>query len=331
MEFASIRFNMLVAAALMLLGGMAQAQILPQWSRTLAAQHTLDDGVVDRRGWSVGTDGGMALATAAGSTAWPDNSVVLRRYDPSALRYERTIRLDSLPRRLGHVRSLLLAMDSGTMDLPGDFDHTGFVGAIDPAGNQRVLHAAYTDTPFLRTTHDAAGTVYVQTDAGSVRAIDPANGALRWEQPGREIAAAAAGVVLVDPAPAGAGPTTLTAVSADGTVQWTQSLDIDRQAAVHGGDRRDGRSRLLLQPGRSAECSKTPVTVTLDASGSLVRREQSCRLGTGSQALYSLSAHPAGVLALSATTVTALDSNGEQRWDFSLCLTALHRTTSIGP
>lgn len=466
MTCVSTALNALFAA--LLLGGSAQAQILPQWSREFTGQSYLDDGIVDRRSWSVAADGGTALATLAA------DGVVLRRYDPSGLRFENSIGLASLPRPLNHVRSLLLAVDNGTdalylainggtgvspggadicvllrvdaqgvqewaqdapdsasgagacvdmavaadgsllllregtlarvmrdgsrlwydgnvrthnahrgrallvdaqqrvvlsttagstatiqrrgldgslqgsylvpngmttskalgldllpdgavivageMDLPGAFDHTGFVSAIDPAGNPHLLHVAYTDTPFLRTTHDAAGTIYVQTGADSVRALAAADAALRWERPGREMAASAAGVVLVDPAAAGAGPTTLTAVSADDAVQWTRSLDTDRQAPAYGGDSSNGGSRLLLQPGRTTDCGNTPLLVTLDAGGSIAGRQQSCRLGTGSQVVYGLSAQVgAGVLARSDNAVSALDENGVLRWAFSLC------------
>lgn len=473
MKWVSTALNALLAA--LLLGGSAQAQLLPQWSREFTGQSYLDDVVVDRRSWSVSADGGTALATLAA------DGVVLRRYDPSGLRFENSIGLASLPRTLGHVRSLLLATDDGAdalylainggtdaspgaadicvllrvdaqgvrewaqdapdsasgagacvdmavaadgsllllregtlarvmrngsglwydgnvrthnahrgrallidaqqrvvlstqagstatiqrrgldgspqgsyhvpndttpskalgldllpngevvvagqMDLPGAFQQTGYVSALDPAGGLRLLHSAYTDTPFLRTTHDAAGTIYVQTGADSVRALAPADAALRWERPGREMAASAAGVVLVDPAAAGAGPTTLTALSVDGAQLWTQSLDSDRQAAVYGGDSSNGGSRLLLQPGRSTDCGNTPLLLTLDASGSIAGRLQSCRLGAGSQAVYGLSAHAgAGVLAGSVGTVSALDEHGALRWSFSLCpyCTPLH-------
>ncbi|TDR41232.1 outer membrane protein assembly factor BamB [Tahibacter aquaticus] len=204
---------------------------------------------------------------------------------------------------------------SGKMDLPGDFSQTGFVSRWSSAGALQLLNAAYTDTPYLRSVHDAAGNLFVLTGQNTVRAIDPLSGQLRWEQPASAMAARPDGVLLLAD-----GNSTVTAVDAAGIAGWTHTLSAQDIRFASGSSDPNLAPRLLLQSGDSTPaCGRGPEVLSFTASGAVAQRQKVCSIESGDE-VYQLDAVAGGgVGVLSQSRMRALDPAGIQQWEFDNC------------
>jgi PQQ-like domain len=204
----------------------------------------------------------------------------------------------------------------GRADLPGDAFQTGVL-FVFRGTERRVLSQASSDIPYLRAVHDSAGNLYVQTGAGSVRAFDADSGALRWERPAREIAAANAGVLIVEPATA--GDLQVKAYSVAGVERWTRTLPADAQDAAYGLPLATGISRIAVKSARSRpDCGNSAFIAAFDSVGEQVDNLQNCT--TPQRSEFTLDATvESGSLANAAYLVSAIGNDGAPRWQHETC------------
>ncbi|WP_133819981.1 PQQ-binding-like beta-propeller repeat protein, partial [Tahibacter aquaticus] len=203
---------------------------------------------------------------------------------------------------------------SGKMDLPGDFSQTGFVSRWSSTGTLQLLNVAYTDTPYLRSVHDAAGNLFVLTGQNTVRAIDPLSGQLRWEQAASAMAARPDGVLLTD------GNSTVTAVDAAGIAAWTHMLSAQDIRFASGSSDPNLTPRLLLQSGDSTPvCGRGPEVLSFTTTGAVAQRQKVCATAINDDVMQMQAAAGGGIGLLTRYRVRALDDSGTAQWEFDNC------------
>lgn len=255
-------------------------------------------------------DAQQRLAVAGG-----DTEPTVRRFDLDGLLVStHTLLQPPLP---GTIGSLDLLADgdivvTGSMDPAGGATQTGFVLRLGASGAVQPLYTAATDVPFTFSTHDTAGLLYVQGGDATVRAIAAADGQLRWQRPGRDVAALAAGAVLIQDQPSWFA----TAVSPQNVPLWSTAIahPADR-AQVRADD--SGSIHVVADVSiTTADCGPAPAVISLAVSdGAIAGNRRICRIELPLE-LRKLSALPqTGVLVqLGSSEVRSLDGRGAERW-----------------
>ena len=216
---------------------------------------------------------------------------------------------------------------TATTDPAGNASQTGALYLLSPSHTLRLLHVSPVDSPYMRSVHDDAGSIYVQagwiqpTSAETVRAIDPVSGQQRWERDAKELAARSDGVLVVARAGSGgSGLLTVSALSSTASSLWMTTLPADPNSPALGGALVGGRSHLRVSPlFGSADCGIGPVLFVVDASGAVQAQHKSCTREM-QRDLTALSAQSGfGVLANSGRQLRRFDSDGALRWEFVNC------------
>ncbi|TDR41235.1 sugar lactone lactonase YvrE [Tahibacter aquaticus] len=215
---------------------------------------------------------------------------------------------------------------TATTDPAGNASQTGALYLLSPSHSLRLLHVSPVDSPYMRSVHDDAGSIYVQagwiqpTSAETVRAIDPVSGQQRWERDAKELAARSDGVLVVARSGSGSGPLTVSALSSAASSLWTTTLPVDPNSPAMGGALLGGRSHLRVSPlFDSEDCGTGPVLFVLDDTGTVQAQHKSCTREM-QRDLTALSAQSGfGVLANSGRQLRRFDSNGALRWEFFHC------------
>ena len=204
---------------------------------------------------------------------------------------------------------------TGKMDLPGASSQTGFVSRWSSSGALQLLGVAGTDTPFLRSVHDAAGNIFVLTGQNTVRAIDPLSGQLRWEQAASAMAARPDGVLLLTD-----GNSKVSAVDAAGNVAWTHTLSAQDIRFASGSNDPSRTPRLLLQSGAGTPgCGRSPEVLSFAANGAVAERQKACFTAANDDILQMQAVAGGGIGLLTRYSVRALDDRGRQQWEFDNC------------
>lgn len=198
----------------------------------------------------------------------------------------------------------------------------GFVAFYSADGSRRLLVDTLPGEGYDRVMHDDAGNVYAFSgDTNTVSAIDIADGKVRWQYDGNDVAALASGVLISRRFRLRTGQLEVDFVDADGQLQWTRLLEASDGTAIGGAQRVDGGIALQLQIDRDETgCGKGPRIMTLDTAGNVSNTVAGC-LTTRSLRVIGADAQPGvGLLASLFRRAVSLTPLGVQRWQFDTCL-----------
>ncbi|MCQ4165600.1 hypothetical protein [Tahibacter harae] len=197
----------------------------------------------------------------------------------------------------------------------------GFFAMFGQYGAQRLRVFTAPGGGYDHVVADAANNVYaLARDTGTVSAIDPANGSVRWQKSGSDISALPEGVLIAQAPTSGTGALTISAFGADGTTQWTRQIEASDGTALGGARYEDGVTRVVAMVEReSADCGFSPGLVTLDAAGVPQSTVRACTVPVR-RYWRGISSDPsAGIVGHLDRRMLRFDAYGKKRWDYDTC------------